>query len=163
MSDIFQASSESLVSAQPDLTKVAKTKVVTGRKIMDAMIDSGMVPESRRATNFPADVLHENPKGCFPSSDKRNQAQDTSIPVTSDGAESSQGENGPNVANEWRKDENSPFSSFAKAYLAIQPGKGNSYAKAKTTSTGSEHHRNMGSKGRSSTEFKRFDIFNWYL
>ena len=163
MSDIFQATSESLVSAQPDLAKVAKAKVMTGRKTMDAMIDSGIVPESRRATNSPVNVLHENPKGCFPSCDKCNQAQDTSTPVTSAGAESFQGENGPNVANEWRKDENIPFSSFARAYLAIQPGKGNSYAKATTTSTASEHHRNMGSKGGSSTEFKRFDIFNWYL
>ena len=136
---------------------------MTARKMMDAMIDSGIVPESRRATNSPVDVLQESPKGRFPSCEKRNQAQDTSIQVTSDGAESRQGENGPNVANEWRKDENSPFSSFARAYLAIQPGKGNSYAKAKTTSAATEHHTNMVSKEGKSTEYKRFDIFNWYL
>ena len=45
--------------------------------------------------------------------------------------EASQDENGSDTVDDWRKDENSPFSSFARAYLAIEPGKGNSYAKPK--------------------------------
>lgn len=77
--------------------------------------------------------------------------------------EASQDEIGSNAVDEWWKDENSPFSSFARAYLAIEPGKGNSYAKAKTASVESKHDRNMGSTGRSSTKLKRLDVFSWRL
>lgn len=77
--------------------------------------------------------------------------------------EASQDEIGSNVVDEWRQDENSPFSTFARAYLAIEPGKGNSYAKAKMASVESKNDGNMGSVGGSSTKLKRLDIFSWRL
>lgn len=72
-------------------------------------------------------------------------------------------DNGSNAVDEWREDENSPFSNFARAYLAIEPGKGNSYARVNATSTESKHHANMGSDGGGSTELKRLDLFSWCL
>lgn len=142
---------------------VAKANVTTGRVTKDAMMDSGIVPESRRATELPTDASHKNPRRPFPPYDRRNQAHDTYIPITGDVAEASQGESGSNAVDEWRKDENSPFSNFARAYLAIKPGKGNSYAKTKAISTESKHHENMASTGGSPTELKRFNIFSWSL
>lgn len=78
-------------------------------------------------------------------------------------SEASQDENGSDTVDDWRKDENSPFSSFARAYLAIEPGKGNSYAKTKATSLEPKHEGNLGCAGGSSAQLKQLDIFNWHL
>ncbi|MCJ1467164.1 hypothetical protein MMC07_005786 [Pseudocyphellaria aurata] len=158
LSDIFEAKSDSLVSVGPNLATLAKERVTIDRRTTTAIVESAILSESRGAAQPPAGVVDDNPGKSFASSDRRDQAKYTSILVASNGAEASRVSNGSNTGDEWRTDENSPLSFFARSYLAIEPGKGNSYANAKPASTESKHHRNMGGTGGSSTESKGLDI-----
>lgn len=56
------------------------------------------------------------------------------------------------VSDEWWKDENSPFKRFVRAYEAIQPGRGNSYARVEP-------------KAESNVEVGKMEIdfLNWYF
>ena len=74
--------------------------------------ESGPTPVDLAVTGPPSTTDHPN---------ARTTVDETSKDTNSKG-------NGVDAPDEWWKDKNSPFTSFARAYKAIQPGKGNSYA-----------------------------------
>ena len=62
---------------------------------------------------------------------------------------------------EWWKDANSPFKSFARAYAAIRPGHGNSFAQADPAKPGDT--QKVHGATSSGTRFRKVDITRWNL
>lgn len=57
----------------------------------------------------------------------------------------------------WWQDENTPFKTFARSYLAIRPGNGNSFAKPEDVARDERRHQNKVRKMR------QLDVLGWEL
>ena len=64
--------------------------------------------------------------------------------------------------DEWWRDPNSPFNSFARAYLSIRPGNGNSYAK-KSEPVDVEHATTGAERRNIRPHLNEIDIMSWRL
>ena len=60
-------------------------------------------------------------------------------------------------SDEWWKDDSTPFAQFARAYASIQPGKGNSFAKAEPGEKQKNSVRNQEEQP------ERIDVMAWHL
>ena len=69
------------------------------------------------------------------------------------------GEGAPGSTEDWWTDVNAPFKSFVRAYVSIESGKGNSFAKA-----GVQGHQRVGridSEGLVRPREKELDVLSW--